>query len=88
MEAWKEFAGCKGKDVNLFFDYYEQSVQVQLEVDEICGACPVRKQCLEWAIAEGLEGGVFGRKYLSQTTRKKKKRESVRENQATVLSDA
>lgn len=59
-------------DVNLFFDYFEQSVEVQLEVDGICGNCVVRRQCLEWAEAEGLEGGVFGRRYLKGGKSKKK----------------
>lgn len=63
-EEWKEFANCHGHDLNKFFDYYEESNAVQLEVDQICGNCVVRTQCLEWAIAEGLTGGVFGRKYL------------------------
>lgn len=63
-ESWKEFANCKGMEVNKFFDDYENSIKVQLEVDKVCGNCVVRSQCLEWAIEEGLTGGVFGRRYF------------------------
>ncbi len=68
--GWIEFANCKGMDVNLFFDYYEQSNAVQLQVQKICSNCVVRLQCLDWAIEEGLEGGVFGNKFLKQNVRK------------------
>lgn len=71
-ESWKQFANCRGMDPNMFFDLFEQSVEVQLEVDETCANCVVRSQCLEWAEAEGLEGGVFGRKYLDGKKKKKK----------------
>lgn len=71
--SWVEFANCKGEDINDFFDNYEASIATQLRVNEICGNCVVRQQCLDWAISEGLEGGVFGKKYFKQGVRKKQK---------------
>ena len=70
MGQWKARANCKDMDTNLFFDLYEADKKVQLRVDSICGSCPVEKECLEWAIKERLEGGVFGRRYIAQGTKK------------------
>jgi hypothetical protein len=50
--------------IDMFFDDYEESATIQLAVDDICASCIVRKDCLEWALEEGLIGGVFGRKFL------------------------
>jgi hypothetical protein len=77
-QSWREFANCKGKPLNWFFDDYEDSVAIQLKVDDICKNCVVRMQCLEWATENKVEGGVFGRKYFQQADkakRKKRKRE-------------
>jgi hypothetical protein len=76
-DDWKKFANCKGMDVNLFFDDYEDSSETQLLVDKTCGDCVVRKQCLEWALENKLEGGVFGRKYLVQSPKGKKRRKEL-----------
>lgn len=73
-ESWQEYAACRGMDFNDFFDNYEESNETQLRVDKTCANCVVRNQCLEWAIEEGLEGGVFGRKFLEQGNKKKRKR--------------
>lgn len=89
-EKWIEFANCKGMDLNDFFDNYEASIEVQLRVDKTCANCVVRQQCLDWAIEEGLEGGVFGRRYLKQNARnnrhKKRDNESARETSQAVPS--
>lgn len=70
-EEWKQFANCKGEDLNDFFDNYEESNEVQLKVDRICASCVVRNECLEWALENKMEGGVFGRKYLQANGRKR-----------------
>lgn len=77
-EDWKQFANCKGEDINKFFDAYEESSAIQLEVDTMCANCVVRTQCLDWAIEEGLEGGVFGRRYLTPTPKGRAKRKKER----------
>lgn len=76
-EEWREFANCIGMNPNDFFDNYERSVEVQLRVDKACSNCVVRKQCLEWALSEGIEYGVWGRKYLDPTDKKKKERRAI-----------
>lgn len=71
-ESWKEFANCKGEPLDDFFDNYEKLNEVQIRIDTLCGNCVVRRQCLEWALSEGLEGGVFGRKFIKKAKVKKK----------------
>lgn len=63
----------------MFFDDYEESIDVQMTVDEMCRSCPVNVQCLEWAIENKCEYGVWGAKYFRSGMRKKRK---------TVLVDA
>jgi WhiB family redox-sensing transcriptional regulator len=63
-DDWKTLANCKGMDVNLFFGMYEESTEVQLKVDSICSGCPVKTECYEYAIENGLESGVFGKRYI------------------------
>lgn len=63
-ERWKKKAACKGMDTRMFFDYFEESNAVQLEVDAICANCPVKGECETYGINTKSEGGVFGRRYL------------------------
>lgn len=76
-ELWKLDAACRKAKVPMldFFDNYERSVEVQHRIDSLCASCPVETQCLEWAIEEKLEGGVFGRKFIQpkHKTRNKKR---------------
>lgn len=65
-------------DISLFFERYEESAAVQLQVDNICSGCPVRVQCREWADEVGFEGGVAGRKYYGQSAKARKRRRSER----------
>lgn len=63
-EDWKQLANCRGMDISLFFEGYETSTEIQLKVDSICAACPVKTECYTFALENGLEGGVFGKKYI------------------------
>lgn len=63
-QEWKKKAACRGMDTRMFFDYFEASNQVQLEVDAICASCPVQDACETYAINTRSEGGVFGRKFF------------------------
>jgi hypothetical protein len=61
---WLKKAACRGMDTNLFFDYYERSLEVKEYVHKVCNMCKVRKQCYEHAMKENLQGGVFGGVYI------------------------
>ena len=75
---WREFAVCRDRDPELFFPVGGTGpALIQLaEAKEICGGCPVRNVCLEWAIVTGVEYGVWGG--LSEDERRSFKRRTLR----------
>lgn len=75
-DKWREFASCKikGYPLNWFFNDYDEDIEIQLKVDELCRNCVVRTQCEDYAISVGAEGGVFGRKYFPQSIKRKNRR--------------
>lgn len=56
---WRRFASCNGMNPNLFFpgrgDYYTLRA-----AQKVCETCPVRTDCLEYALAEPEHFGVWG----------------------------
>ena len=57
-DSWRTQATCLGADTDLFFiegsgGSYQQAVK-------ICADCPVRVDCLEWALTTRADAGVFG----------------------------
>lgn len=61
-EDWKQYAACKHADTRLFFPERGDPVH---EAKAICATCPVREQCLEYALAipncVGIWGGKSGK---------------------------
>jgi hypothetical protein len=64
-DAWKDDALCKDYDTNLFFDKYENSLDLRPAIDKICSGCPVAKQCFAVGISQK-ETGVWGGVYLDR----------------------
>jgi len=49
-------------DSNLFFDRYEESLNVRNAIDNLCMNCPVQRSCLAIGVTRqewGVWGGVF-----------------------------
>lgn len=59
---WRSRAACTGTDPDLFFpNGVGKSAIAQIrEAKRICFQCPVRDDCLEWALATGQTDGVWG----------------------------
>jgi WhiB family redox-sensing transcriptional regulator len=60
--TWHSRAACLEADPDLFFPIGESGpalLQIA-EAKRVCGRCPVRQQCLEWAITTGQHAGVWG----------------------------
>ena len=61
MSGWHEQAACLGQDTELWFPYpgdlFTKSYALR-----VCGSCPVRRECLDAALAEetGAVKGVYG----------------------------
>jgi WhiB family redox-sensing transcriptional regulator len=59
---WSPYARCVGEDPELFFPVGTSvSALAQAEVAKaVCAACPVRTDCLEWALVTCQDAGVWG----------------------------
>ena len=59
---WRFLGRCLDEDPDLFFPVGSTGPAVgqTLEAKGVCRQCEVRQQCLTWALAEGLDDGVWG----------------------------
>ena len=59
---WRTRAGCLNEDPELFFPLGDSGPGLaQLaQAKSICGRCQVSTECLTWAMAGGLDAGVWG----------------------------
>jgi WhiB family redox-sensing transcriptional regulator len=60
--GWQHRAACQDEDSELFFpvsDVGPGARQVE-QAKAVCARCPVRSACLEYALDNGLDHGVFG----------------------------
>jgi len=57
MESWSEHARCRGKDPSAFFG---RNLTEAKDAIRTCDRCDVRSECLDYAVAEGIEIGVWG----------------------------
>jgi WhiB family redox-sensing transcriptional regulator len=77
-ENWRQDAACVEEDPDLFFPVGSTGpalLQVT-EAKSVCGRCPVREQCLEWAVELGQDFGVWGG--LDENERRALKRRTAR----------
>jgi WhiB family redox-sensing transcriptional regulator len=59
---WRTRAACRREDPELFFPVGDTGpAAAQIDVAKaVCGRCPVRDECLQWALETGQEAGVWG----------------------------
>lgn len=60
--SWMDVAVCQGMDHNLFYDTYENDINIAKNIDEMCLSCPVVKMCYDHGIAndeQGVWGGIY-----------------------------
>lgn len=55
--SWLDDAACQDVDAELFFSQDEFQQQQALAV---CAGCPVRRECLDHALATGEHYGIWG----------------------------
>ena len=60
---WKDQASCLDYDTNLFFDKYEEDINLRPAIDLLCINCPVLKTCFAVGVSSK-EYGVWGGIYL------------------------
>jgi WhiB family transcriptional regulator, redox-sensing transcriptional regulator len=66
---WRDGAACRGLDTNVFFPLTDEEAD---EAKAICAACPVREECLEFALLTRQDDGVWGG--LTETERRRLRR--------------
>ncbi|PSJ27818.1 WhiB family transcriptional regulator [Streptosporangium nondiastaticum] len=59
---WRQYAACLHEDPELFFPVGSRGPAVVQTEDakSVCRRCPVREDCLRWALDSGQESGVWG----------------------------
>ncbi|MFF5986930.1 WhiB family transcriptional regulator [Prauserella flavalba] len=75
---WSERAACRDEDPELFFPVSDMGPGAQQteQAKAICARCPVRAECLTYALESGLDYGIFG------GTTERERRALVRRNRA------
>lgn len=59
---WRQMAACRDEDPELFFPVGSSGPAAALEkaAKAVCAGCPVKADCLSYALGTGLDHGVFG----------------------------
>jgi WhiB family redox-sensing transcriptional regulator len=56
-QPWRTDAACKGEPTEVWFATQGHGVKV---AKRICGTCPVRNDCLRWAVDQHINHGIYG----------------------------
>jgi WhiB family redox-sensing transcriptional regulator len=79
-QSWRGRAACRDADTNLFFpagETGEAEAQI-VEAKAICATCPVREQCLEFAISSNQRDGIWGGLDETERRRVRRRRQAAR----------
>jgi WhiB family redox-sensing transcriptional regulator len=59
---WLTGANCIGQDPELFFPVgtAPSALEQTSRAKDVCGACPVRSDCLDWSLVTCQDAGVWG----------------------------
>lgn len=62
VREWVERAACAGVDPELFFpsERGQKSVDQSRAARKVCAVCPVRQECLDYAVENREQWGIFG----------------------------
>jgi WhiB family redox-sensing transcriptional regulator len=82
VSGWQHFAACRGEDSAFFFapNYFEKRSEKNAReavAKSICVRCPVRPECLEYALEIRENHGIWGG--LNEMERRAVIRERTRE---------
>jgi WhiB family redox-sensing transcriptional regulator len=85
--SWRADAACKGESAVYFFapNHFERKPEKDFRegrARSLCRACPVRQQCLEYALAVGETHGIWGG--LNELERRRLARRRAAEVPGTV----
>lgn len=78
-QDWRDEAVCAQTDPELWFPEKGGSAT---QAKGVCGGCPVRAECLQWALANGETDGIWGGLTPGQRKKLMPKRENRRHTAA------
>lgn len=84
---WQHRSACIDTPLDYFFETYEKNAIIAKRQDMVCKECPVKQQCMSWAVnnqATGLHAEVYMvlGKYAKNKNRHKTPEDSIRLNEA------
>ena len=81
QEDWRDDAACRDQDTALFFPHNEDDAGA---AKRICAVCPVRGDCLSWALATNQRDGIWG----GMTERERRRERRLRQAAARRAREA
>jgi WhiB family redox-sensing transcriptional regulator len=76
--SWQDRAACRGMDVLLFFgpdDEPRQPREIrEAKAKAVCKLCPVRVQCLDYALRNSIRHGIWGGLNEEERARERRRR--------------
>ena len=57
VPVWRQRAACRGVEPDIFYPVSDEEAE---DAKAICGQCPVRHLCREWALTTREKEGVWG----------------------------
>jgi WhiB family redox-sensing transcriptional regulator len=60
--SWRERAACRETGLDLFFPIGSAgpAADETRRARQVCASCPVRQECLDYALASGQQYGIWG----------------------------
>lgn len=82
VETWRDAAACRSIDPDLFFPIGTTGTALDhiAAAKSVCEACPVRAECLDFALVTNQDSGVWGG--ASEEERRQMRRARARSRQA------
>jgi WhiB family transcriptional regulator, redox-sensing transcriptional regulator len=83
-DGWAERGACRHSDPELFFPVADRGPALRqlAKAKRVCERCPVRVQCLEYALQSGQRFGVWGG--ASEEERRLMRRRRIRRRQPAL----
>ena len=77
-DDWRHRAACRDRDPELFFPVSDMGPGARQteQAKAVCARCPVRAECLEYALDNALDHGIYGG--TTESERRTLRRRAVR----------
>jgi WhiB family redox-sensing transcriptional regulator len=79
--SWQDRAACRDMDVLFFGPDGEPRPEREIreaEAKKVCVSCPVRRQCLDYALGNSIKHGIWGGLDQEERARERRRRASHR----------